>query len=191
MAAAGARDIQAHAMPSPLAAAAAVAAMSVAVAIVATGVAVARGCARPHHVPRGTADIVVVLAVRVVVRAMAVVWVVVAGGAVGHGLEGHGVVELERVGGRHGSAAADRVHQTVKRRAPRRWEGRGGGWPRGSAVRGRKDATTSLSTASVSMGAQNRSTLTGARLTLIIQLETWLMLREVAWQSCFFSSSLG
>jgi hypothetical protein len=144
MAAAGARDIQAHTVPSSLAAAAAVAAMSVAVAIVATGVAVARGCARPHHMPRRTADVVVVLAVRVVVRAVPVVWVVVAGRAVGHGLEGHRVVKLKRIGGGHGSAAADRVHQTVKRGAPRRWEGRGGGWPRGSAVRGRKDATTSV-----------------------------------------------
>jgi hypothetical protein len=27
--------------------------------------------------------------------------------------------------------------------------------------------------------------------TLIIQFDTWLMLRPVAWQSCFFSSSLG
>ena len=28
-------------------------------------------------------------------------------------------------------------------------------------------------------------------LTLIIQLETWLMLKPVAWHNCFFSSSLG
>lgn len=28
-------------------------------------------------------------------------------------------------------------------------------------------------------------------LTLIIQLDTWLMLKPVAWHSCFFSSSLG
>ena len=27
--------------------------------------------------------------------------------------------------------------------------------------------------------------------TLIIQFDTWLMERPVAWQSCFFSSSLG
>ena len=30
-----------------------------------------------------------------------------------------------------------------------------------------------------------------AGLTLIIQLDTWLMLRPVAWHKAFFSSSLG
>lgn len=131
-------------MPPALTTAATIAAVAVAVAVIAAGVAVTRRGARSHHMPGRTADVVVIFTVRVVVRAVGVV--VVAGGAVGHRLEGHGVVELERVGRGHRSTAADGVHQTVKRGAPRRWEGRSSRWPSGSAVRGRKDATTSLST---------------------------------------------
>lgn len=44
--------------------------------------------------------------------------VVVAVGAVGHGLQGHGVVELKSVGGGHRSASADGVEETRERGTP-------------------------------------------------------------------------
>ena len=50
----------------------------------------------------------------------------------------------------------------------------------------------------VSVGEPNESQtcergvdMAEVKLTLIIQLETWLMLKPVAAHSCFFSSSLG
>lgn len=59
-----------------------------------------------QNVPRGAATrIVAVVGVLVMMMAM-------AARAAGHGLEGHGVVELEGIGGGHGCSSANGVKKT-------------------------------------------------------------------------------
>ena len=82
----------------------------------------------------------VVAVVRVVVMMVAM-----ATGAIGHRLEGHGMVELEGVSGGHGCSSADGVKETREGTTPTRWrEGSCGGRARGSTVRGSEDASPCL-----------------------------------------------
>jgi hypothetical protein len=101
-------------------------------------VLVARGTCGGHvqHVSGGAATRIV---------AVVVVMVAMAAGTVGHGLEGHGVVELEGVGGGHGCSSVDGVKEPREGGTPACGrEGSCGSRTRGSAVRGSKNASPCL-----------------------------------------------
>lgn len=73
----------------------------------------------------------------------AVLGVMMTGGR--HGLEGHGMVELETVCGGHGSSAGRVVEETGEGSAASSGRERsGGGWTRGGTVSRGEDATASL-----------------------------------------------
>lgn len=121
---------------------------------------------------------------------------VVGMGIVTEGLEGHGVVELERIdrhasaGVHQGSAETTRAHGVHGHADGTGTGGKGGG---GSGTSGAvpcrgEDASSGLLFCGGEDGGIERRM---GRLTLIIQLLTWLIERPVAWQSCFFSSSEG